>query len=294
MRSVHPPPINDVQVLDRIIAGRRRGAKPRMQAVRDIVVNAYQEYRKWPLLPVGLVPSAARDFCRAYENGASAMVALRNELFAHYASESKDDLCPYCLVELVSDLDHWLPMRDFPEYSVLSKNLVPSCHRCNEEKGRRWKTVAGERVYPHPYFDDAGSQRVLVCSLTIGGDGVSEVGYSVVPGNTPYARVFANLFQDLKLRGRFCRRGAEEWSRFCGFASAGLTGAEPDSVQRVRGWLAQSAAVDVPRFGDNHWASALWRAASQATDADLLRAVTAAGQRRPVPVETSVDAGPGE
>jgi len=48
-------------------------------------------------------------------------------------------VCPYCTLDSIADMDHIVPHAEFPEFAIHSKNLIPSCARCNRFKGDRWR-----------------------------------------------------------------------------------------------------------------------------------------------------------
>lgn len=67
---------------------------------------------------------------------------------------SSGELCPFCGdIGYTRNLDHFLPVAHFPEFSVMPLNLVPSCRDCNMgEKGEAFAiTEAGQAI--HPYID---------------------------------------------------------------------------------------------------------------------------------------------
>jgi hypothetical protein len=62
-------------------------------------------------------------------------------------------------------VDHLIPRTAFPEFTVLSLNLVPACV-CNSKRGAT--SVGpnpGERIL-HPYFDDCLAERLLKARFT--------------------------------------------------------------------------------------------------------------------------------
>lgn len=63
--------------------------------------------------------------------------------------------CPFCGgIGESGALDHFLPKANFPAYSVVAANLVPSCSKCNSE-GKATSVPANNSDVPiHPYFDD--------------------------------------------------------------------------------------------------------------------------------------------
>ncbi|MEG3147851.1 HNH endonuclease signature motif containing protein [Sphingomonas sp. RT2P30] len=61
--------------------------------------------------------------------------------------------CPMCGSLGGRSLDHALPRRQFPEFSILRENLVPACESCNSgEKGDTYRGTWPAR-FIHPYYD---------------------------------------------------------------------------------------------------------------------------------------------
>jgi hypothetical protein len=74
--------------------------------------------------------------------------------------------CPYCgiLRQSSSALDHFLPRSVFPEYSILSSNLVYICEICNNKahKGVLVNDSDGIRLFLHPYSDKLIEEHTLI------------------------------------------------------------------------------------------------------------------------------------
>ena len=71
------------------------------------------------------------------------------------------DVCPMCgSFNNCGTLEHVFPKNQFEEYSIYTKNLVPSC-QCNSLRGVvSVGPIAGQRIL-HPYFDDLVSERLF-------------------------------------------------------------------------------------------------------------------------------------
>ncbi|MGY6275717.1 HNH endonuclease [Methylomonas sp. MgM2] len=69
---------------------------------------------------------------------------------------SANEKCPFCGgIGRPRNLDHYLPKAYFPQFSVLPKNLIPSCRDCNMDgKGPGFATTAGDQII-QPYLDSA-------------------------------------------------------------------------------------------------------------------------------------------
>lgn len=62
--------------------------------------------------------------------------------------------CPMCGSLGGRSLDHALPRRRFPEFSILRENLVPACTICNsDEKGGTYRGRLRPERFIHPYYD---------------------------------------------------------------------------------------------------------------------------------------------
>jgi len=62
--------------------------------------------------------------------------------------------CPYCGgIGSVKELDHFLPKSKYPQVSLLTSNLVPSCKICNQDLKKSKFAKAYEEQIIHPYND---------------------------------------------------------------------------------------------------------------------------------------------
>lgn len=85
--------------------------------------------------------------------------------------------CAYCGVGVAASLDHYLPLGQFPELSVLPRNLVPACADCNRSKGEFTPSKRADELF-HPYFD-AWADEIRLTATPLFGEFIS-VRYSVV------------------------------------------------------------------------------------------------------------------
>ena len=76
--------------------------------------------------------------------------------------ERKLDFCPSCGEDgTPNTLDHYLPKKPYPEYSILSKNLFPMCDICQGKKGVKTLNDDGNKIFIHPYFDDFVDNQII-------------------------------------------------------------------------------------------------------------------------------------
>lgn len=74
-------------------------------------------------------------------------------------------ICPLCDERPVEDLDHYVPREVMPEYSVHVKNIIPTCHRCNNLKLNDWLDDKGERKIFNAYYDSLPTESAIVVDI---------------------------------------------------------------------------------------------------------------------------------
>ncbi|MGY1890037.1 hypothetical protein [Pseudomonas sp. SDT291_1_S447] len=116
------------------------------------ISNAYDEYKRTKgspyMSPLGLSKSEISCLHSLYENAAK-MYGLHwiAKIKVHVASS-----CPMCGNTALGTVEHYLPKTPFPEFSIFSHNLVPSCVDCNSKRGNRHVYGVAEK-FIHPIFD---------------------------------------------------------------------------------------------------------------------------------------------
>ncbi|GGI20498.1 hypothetical protein [Oxalicibacterium faecigallinarum] len=124
---------------------------PDFEAVKKEIRAAQVHYLKGPrgpnvLVPLGLDINLTKWIEERYK---SAPKALSLNWIKDARKEHKLTACPMCGGSSVSTLDHVLPKREYPEFAVLSYNLVPSCDGCQRRRSSKGKSIE----FVHPYFD---------------------------------------------------------------------------------------------------------------------------------------------
>lgn len=122
--------------------------------------------------------------------------------------------CPYCLIGDSSEsFDHYLPQTVFPEFSILSNNLIPCCSKCNSIKSDQWKDLGATRNILNFYYDPIPAQQFLQCSIAFRRN-TPRVQFSIInPGaviNAPLFRIIERHYQRLGLIERFKQKSNSE------------------------------------------------------------------------------------
>ena len=94
---------------------------------------------------------------------------------------SKLSKCPFCGINQVSTLDHYLPKSEFPTFSVLPYNLIPCCKDCNHGKSTAYADSEEEQTL-HPYYDNFDDDQWLFADVIE--EPFSPIKYKAIPPNT--------------------------------------------------------------------------------------------------------------
>ena len=99
-----------------------------------------------------------------------------------YLLACANEKCPFCGdIGRPKNLDHFLPLAHYPQFSVMPVNLIPACRDCNMgEKGDDFAGQAEDQII-HPYLDKNifYTQQWVHARYVNDGDGVVE--YYVQP-----------------------------------------------------------------------------------------------------------------
>ncbi|WP_162630057.1 HNH endonuclease [Azospirillum ramasamyi] len=182
MWTLIQPEINDVAAqLDRALS-RDRGVAPYQltDAERIKVLDRYKEFDssgglgsqklQETTLNEALL-SALYDSYSQVQLGAR-LETLRNKLI------SAARLCPYCGAPSVTDLDHYLPRSIYKDFAIYPRNLVPSCHPCNNVKRAFTPGSLSENLI-QPYYDSLPDCPFLVAETIIPESGGIVVTFSI-------------------------------------------------------------------------------------------------------------------
>ncbi|MFC7410895.1 hypothetical protein [Hydrogenophaga atypica] len=169
MRSLPKPDVTGAELLQLCAASiRDPDLKERLLQVEAVVEAAEELYRehgesaelhaiKGTKAVGGFV--TRKEMERVY-NGTFVKSSRTRSTYAKLKKACVNDICPLCGQGTVHQLDHYLPITNFPVYGVTAINLVPACSDCNKYKLIHVAANAVEQTI-HPYFDEVDDERWL-------------------------------------------------------------------------------------------------------------------------------------
>tara|TARA_Y100000052_G_scaffold8201_4_gene8072 strand:+ start:58842 stop:59702 length:861 start_codon:yes stop_codon:yes gene_type:complete len=156
VKITNPPQVDDLGELQHLANQETLGSYPALMNSYIVIKTQYEEYEKhegdpWKLDPIPLDNNGDK---------------LSQKIKGHYNQPPQGSLnfipktryelptliCLMCGGFGLGTLDHYLPKDIYPEFSLLSKNLVPACN-CNSLRGTAHRGTATPQRVIHPYFD---------------------------------------------------------------------------------------------------------------------------------------------
>lgn len=248
---------NEMAVFDATRANARREPYRRLAALRADIEHAYACYDK-SVSPSDLTPILAQDD----EANAAALRAnypklrsgIQKKIGARILSRSKK--CCMCGHAPSGQLDHHLPKAEFPEFSVLTMNLIPVCADCNHKKDETFRRADGGPAFLHAYRDSLpASESFLVVDVSIAETVAAD--FRVVQTESITASAFVTLqchFQSLGLADLYGELATE-------LMTEKLTPIyeyfDEGGVKVVEKYLRRDARGAARTHGLNHWKRAL-------------------------------------
>ncbi|WP_299123125.1 hypothetical protein [uncultured Tenacibaculum sp.] len=158
--------INDIE---NIINEKNKGdKKTQLLKLKNKIVSRYGTH-----IAIELLNRLAKDSYTLDEKTAlQSLYFSKTKTAREITKEILDNLdanhsnvCLYCGIGEIDQIDHFLPKEHFPEFSILHKNLIPICGKCNEIKGSK---IPGDNGidFLQVIFDILPIENYLICKIT--------------------------------------------------------------------------------------------------------------------------------
>lgn len=256
----------EMAIFDATRANASGDASRRLAALRGEISAAYASYAQ-SVSPSGLTPILAQDD----EANAAALRTnypkLRSGVQRNTGAEllRRSKKCCLCGHAPSGQLDHHLPKTAFPEFSILTMNLIPVCADCNHKKRELFRRSDGGPAFLHAYRDPLpDTEAFLVVDVAI--EETVAADFRVVQTASITASEFATLqhhFKSLELADLYGELATE-------LMGEKLTPIyeyfDEGGAEVVRHYLRLDARGAARRHGLNHWKRALLDALADDTE----------------------------
>lgn len=254
MFNINPIEVNEVELLDSIIALKKNKNRNILDLKKEELYFSYQSYEnnKYSIENIVHIESIDNEIKYALQdsfNSSKKMKEVKKKIFENISR----NVCPYCMISEPTTLDHYLDKSSFPEFTIYSKNLVPCCPICNLKKGTLFLDV-GIRNIINFYYDSLPKNRFL--NIELGYDNVPFVEKISLKfkEESNINLIIINHFKNLKLEDRYKKEISDELTYIFKLFSKPTCTLSREEIEN-----SLKADIDTLEelYGCNYWKSAL-------------------------------------
>lgn len=178
MHHLNPPSFAALEVYSRCISTYRVGdLKNRLTAhsasIPDIEANLIDKFNRKEYHLVSKWCDVESDYSiegnelvYLYDTKFAAIKGPARSYYLRIKQTAIRGLCPYCKINLVSQVDHYLPKSVFQHLSIIPLNLFPICSDCNKVKLAHTPSCYKDS-FIQPYFDEINDKKWLNANVII-------------------------------------------------------------------------------------------------------------------------------
>lgn len=157
--------LEDLSCYESIIASSRGSKKSVLVTGKSKITTALNNYVdvivNGKAKPLGFTGNCKEVHYSLYDGTSSVISKLKSDLRSNHSG----DVCPYCQIDCVSHIDHFLPRSIFPELSVSRQNLLMSCDICNSVfKNDIWGNKTQQKIM-HPMLNDINNNVYIIADV---------------------------------------------------------------------------------------------------------------------------------
>lgn len=206
------------------------------------------------LKPLNISDEEKKIWIELYTNHLSRRNKPASRYYYEIKSNAKNNICPLCQLEEVSELDHYIPKSIFPEFSVYHKNLVPICHTCNSLKGTN-----NIVIFPHLYYEDIDGEELLKVYKD-SHDGKTIWKFYVENSSSDLGIFYKNMFDYLSLGKKYEVKAVDEFCSLNNIILASSKLPKESRKQFFNDMFERQISSFENEYGLNHWRTALYKA----------------------------------
>ena len=168
MLNIPCPSRNEVSDLLKIIDEKYSGEKKdTLKRIANKIKNRYADFVQIELnnrITSTTFPLEEKEALWALYSSKTATAKAITDCVIRAQIARQAGCCLSCGIGEVDQIDHFLPQEHFPEFSILHKNLIPSCGKCNELKADHIPG-SNSKDFLHNMFDQVPNEAFLSCSV---------------------------------------------------------------------------------------------------------------------------------
>ena len=158
-------------LIERFILSKQEPTKTDLSEIKNEISQADLQYKDFAgrnllkaIIPIYLTEDQKTSLKKCFKDKTKDTDLIINKI--RNENLFNNEYCPFCSYYDPLEIDYYLPMTHFPEFSFIPINLIPICSKCNKTKNKYWMDNY-ERLFLNKYFDDDNIDEFLICKPII-------------------------------------------------------------------------------------------------------------------------------
>lgn len=197
----------EIDDLEKIIDEKYNPQKADLIRLKSAILKSYNDYADIEnckrLKKTGLSDADKNTLLTLY-NSLTKTAQIVIQIVVDNLNPKHESKCLFCGIGECDEMDHYLPKEHFPEYSILFKNLLPICGKCNKKKGQK---IPGDSLdYLHLTYDKISIDDYLEIDFRINPGSSPIINYKILNTAKP---IIENHINALNLIKRYNKKGVQ-------------------------------------------------------------------------------------
>ena len=250
----------EINEYDDIASAKNNPTKTELRRLRNAINLDYQNYLSQFVSIVNRSPSVynqadSATLRHSYKSPTIPLGELIQRIIDAQIVEFQG-ICGYCLFYPRTTMDHYVPQEEYSEFSVLARNLLPSCQPCNTTKNQFWRQN-NHRLFLHLYNDNIPYHRFLFGILTYN-QSLPVISYHIQNQGNVIDAVFFSILTTHFDRLALCKLYQSGTSGVIADIHTSIKGLRrifpsPLTMNQLQDFLLTEAVDLKLRYGINYW-----------------------------------------
>ena len=221
----------------------------------DIYSGKFRDKKLYEITSLAFSEEEKESLINLYQYRSAIIQKIKGAIL-NSQERTINNTCQYCTLSEVSTLDHIIPKKSFPEFSVNPLNLFPCCAKCNSKKSNLW-IKNDKHLFLNLYLDELPNKKYLIADFDFK-DNVPMVTFSLGNpeniDNRTY-EIIESHFSRLDLLKRMRKESNEKITDIIN-AIKGSYKLNSD-IDSVKSAIRETEEDNKKAYGYNHWKSVL-------------------------------------
>lgn len=242
--------------------------KKKLKKIEHDIIKAYEEFDRNMINNCKIEPIKFEDdaikkiLIKNYTNNSFEIEQIKKEI-KEDNSRIANNKCLYCMIGDLWSCDHYFPKEKYPEYSILSNNLIYVCDACNStyKLNNKLYDECNNRNFYNLYYDKKIKYKFLYININLDNKVKLKVIFNFTDEDYETKCIIENHFKNLNLFNRYIKKCTDKLDEIRNLECGGKIKFQ-DFMEIEYNKLKNT-------YGENYWESAFYYSLKNLSDDEV-------------------------